>query len=352
MLVTVDAVLGGGADGGLGELDGLALIVDVGVGADLGVPTVERLEDDHALAVEVGGVEGEGDVHGAGGVGGGELRLGGDGLAVLALQGVAGGFHHELALDGVLAARNEVLVGDGINDDGLGVDDRLLVAVDAVLGGGADGRLEDAERLLGIVEVLVLADSAAVSQKLLEDDDLLARVTEQVDGDLHLHGSGLTGGREALLHGPADDVAGLLVYERGAHGVRLAGHEPGELDVIGDEGLLIGQDQLVAIHTVARARVDIRLGLKAVVDGAEVDRDGIALDGDALDLHEDEALVRRAAQLLDGVGVVRQRAQLVVCRDGLAVLGKAEPDTGLGVEVLLCGGVVGVGLMGVLVPLG
>ena len=150
----------------------------------------------------------------------------------------------------------------------------------------------------------MLADSAAVSQKLLEDDDLLARVTEQVDGDLHLHGSGLTGGREALLHGPADDVAGLLVYERGAHGVRLAGHEPGELDVIGDEGLLIGQDQLVAIHTVARARVDIRLGLKAVVDGAEVDRDGIALDGDALDLHEDEALVRRAAQLLDGVGVV------------------------------------------------
>ena len=272
VLVAINAVLGGGADGGLGELDGLALVVDVGVGSQLLIATVERLEGHHALALEGAAVEGEGDVHGAGGVGGGELRLGGDGLAVLVLQGLAGGFHHKLALDRVLAARHEVLVGDRVDDDGLGVDDRLLVAIDAVLGGGADAGLEDTERLLGVVKVLVLADGVPVASQLLEDDDLLARVAEQVDGDLHLHGAGLTGGREALLHGATDDVTGLLVDERGAHGVRLAGHKAGELDVIGDDGLLIGEDQLVAIHAVARARVDVRLGLKAVVDGAEVDR--------------------------------------------------------------------------------
>ena len=118
----------------------------------------------------------------------------------------------------------------------------------------------------------MLADGAAVANQLLEHDDLLARVTEQVDGDLHLHGAGLTGGREALLHGSADDVVGLLVHERGAHGVRLAGNEAGELDVVGDDGLLIGEDQLIAVHAVARGRVDVRLGLEAVVDGAEVDR--------------------------------------------------------------------------------
>ena len=123
------------------------------MGADLGAATVERLEDDHALAVEVGGVEREGDIHGAVGAIRGELRLGGVLLAVLIEQGVARGLEHQLALDRVLLAGDETLVGDRVDDDGLGVGCAVLIAVDAVLGGGADGGLGELDGLALIVDV-------------------------------------------------------------------------------------------------------------------------------------------------------------------------------------------------------
>ena len=352
VLIAVDAILGDCADGRLGELDGLARVVDVGVRGDLLVEAIKRLEDDHALSCKGAAVEAERHIDGAVGVFGRELRLGDDGLAV-DLEGLARGFEHQLALDDVFAAGDEVLVGDGVDDDRLGVDNRLLVAIHAVLGGGADGRFEDAQGLLGVVEILVVADDAPVTGQLFEDDHVFARVFEQIDGYGHLDRAGRPCRGEGLGDGSADRLAGFLVHERCGHHVIPFGGEARELDVIGDDGLVVRRDELVAVGGVVRGGVDVGLRLGSIVDGSEVDDDGVALNDNALEVHELEPVVGGDWKLLDVVSVIWQRAEGVVGRDHSPLLREAEPDAGFGIVIAFVGdGVVGIGLVAVLVPLG
>ena len=106
-------------------------------GLDLAVQ-IEALEDDGLVAAEKRGVELELDLLLAAGSLGGELGRGGDVLAVYTLQGLSGLGIHEDALQLVLGALLESLVGDGINDLGLVRGQELMVPVGPVGGGGAD----------------------------------------------------------------------------------------------------------------------------------------------------------------------------------------------------------------------
>ena len=77
---------------------------------------------------------------------------------------------------------------------------------------------------------------------------------------------------------------------------------------------------MVPVCGVGRGRADL---YGVVVHGAAVDGVGVAAHGH-LELDEVEAVVRVAAELLEGIGVVRQRALGIVCRD-LSVLRSGEP---------------------------
>ena len=93
----------------LDELDGLRGIIDVGVGRDLDAVLVEGLEGHDLLVLKPRRVEGELKLDGAVGLVGREAG-GRFHLLVAHHEGFAGGLVHEHALDGVLLARQQVLV--------------------------------------------------------------------------------------------------------------------------------------------------------------------------------------------------------------------------------------------------
>ena len=138
---------------------------------------------------------------------------------------------------------------------------------------------------------------------------------EVIGRERDLHHGGAVGGtrREGLLHGDGlavlagDRVTGLGVVELGHEPVVPAGDHVAVGDAVGHGHAADGQ-VAVAIGGVIGGGVD--LGLR-VVQGAQVDDLGVAGNreggGD-----QRIALVARAAQLLDGVGVVGE-GTLGVC---------------------------------------
>ena len=362
VLVIVDAVESCGGDAGVADGDGLALILDVRMGRKLMAVVLKALEGDElGLVLEGEGVEGEGHIDGAlrrvrredG------LRL--HGLAVH-LQRLAvdvplaiGLPDMEGALQGVLLAGNEVLIGHAVGDRRLVVGRNALVAVMGVHGGGADFRLDDGDLLVHIGLVRVLGDEGAafIVQALVDRHGLAAQL-DGVDGELHdlEPGGGL--GRESLLHGDGvaggvqQDVAGRGVVKLRRQLVVAVREEVGVGHLVGDLDLPHA-DEGIAVHRVVGLGGDGRLH---VGEGAEVVHLAVAAH-DNRGLDELIALVGGAAKLLDGVGAVGQCALGVIC------LGVAEPDTGGGIQlgavdntIRLERPVVAVGVVGVLVPRG
>ena len=94
---------------------------------------------------------------------------------------------------------------------------------------------------------------------------------------------------------------------------------------------------MVPVYPVGGGSADLD---GVVVNRATVDRVGVATHGH-LELDEVEAIVRRAVELLEGVGVIRQRTLRIVCRC-LGVLRAGEPQAVVNRELRLVDGAVGV----------
>ena len=362
VLILVDTVQRRGGDARVADGDRLPLILDVGVGREFMAVVLKGLERDEVrLVLEGEGVEREGHVHGALSALGCEGGLSRHGLTVhfqdflgdLAL--IIGLLDVQGALDGVLLAGDEVLVGHTVGDGRLVVSRHVLVAVRAIHGGGADFRLDDGHLLVHVGLIGVLSDEGvAIIVQLLIDRDGLAAEGDGVDGELHdlEPGGGL--GRESLLHGDGvaggvqQDVAGRGVVKLRRQLVVAVREEVGVGHLVGDLDLPHA-DEGIAVHRVVGLGGDGRLH---VHEGAEVVHLAVAAH-DNRGLDELIALVGGAAKLLDGVGAVGQCALGVIC------LGVAEPDTGGGIQlgavdntIRLERPVVAVGVVGVLVPRG
>ena len=362
VLILVDTVQRRGGDARVADGDRLPLILDVGVGREFMAVVLKGLERDEVrLVLEREGVEREGHVHGALGALGREGGFSRHGLTVhfqnflgdLAL--IIGLLDVQGALDGVLLAGDEVLVGHTVGDGRLVVSRHVLVAVRAIHGGGADFRLDDGHLLVHVGLIGVLSDEGAtIIVQLLIDRDGLAAEGDGVDGELHdlEPGGGL--GRESLLHGDGvaggveQDIAGRGVVKLRRQLVVAVREEVGVGHLVGDLDLPHA-DEGIAVHRVVGLGGDGRLH---VGEGAEVVHLAVATDDDR-GLDELVALVGGAAQLLDGVGVVGQSAL------GVVGLRAAEPDASAVVQLGAVDDAIGlerpivaVRLMGVLVPRG
>ena len=351
---------GSGADFGVLDGDGLVVVVDVGVNREFVALMLKGLEGDELGAVLDGtGVEGEGHLDGAIGGLGREGGLCGDGLAVhlkrllghVAL--VVGPLHMERAGDGVLLAGDEALVGHGVHDGGLVVGGHAFVTVNTVGGGGADFGSDDVELLVYVVFVLVIGDEVYVEAvavdavKLLIDRDGLA--AQLVGGERHLHDLVARGSlcREVLgrcdrLVAHGDGIAGRSVDDRGHETVLVVHDEAVVGDLVRDDHVT-DVDVAVAVHRVVGMGGDG--ALRHVVKRAEVVGHAVAGDDDG-GVDELVALVARAAQLLNGVGVIGKRAE------GVVRLGHSEPDTGGRVQLGAVDGLVGSGIQRPVVAVG
>ena len=190
--------------------------------------------------------------------------------------------------------------------------DDLVVPVGRVGGHRPDlGRFSHRHRLVGVEQVRVLGDDLAVEQDLLEHHDVGARQPGRVEREVDLDGAVGRDGLERLLGSDllaADrqGVARRLVHEPAA-GHQLLEGEVRVAHLVDDDGAPVGGERVVAVRLVERDRVDPRLG--DVVHGAEVDVEG-GVGGVAAHVErvrpQRVALVRLAAQLLDGVLAVGQ----------------------------------------------
>ena len=267
---------------------------------------------------------------------------------------ILGGLLHEEGTDeGVAAPGDEVLVMDGIDHRGRIVGGDELVAVCAIHGGGADFRGDDRDLLVHVILVGVLGDegTALVVQLLVDRDGLTGESegVDAVDAD-DLEAARLLS-REGVLHSLAVEqhVTGLGIVQLRDQLVVATGEEVGIGHLVLNREEVAHADVRVTVHRVVGLGGD---GGLHVGEGAEVVHLAVAAHDDR-GLDELVALVCGAAQLLDVVGVVGQRSLGVIRR------GSAEPDTSRGIQLgavydILCiqRPVVGVGLMGVLVPRG
>ena len=385
VLVVVDAVQSGG--GNLGVLDGdrLAQVLDVEVlgeesgdvfgilhqfeqrvGIRLGEVTwlqgdAEEYFGCHELGavLECQRVEGEGHlgiaVCGLGREGGvGHHGSAIDRKHITGDLSILGGLLHEEGTDeGVASTGDEVLVMDGIDHRGGIVGGDELIAVSAVGGGGSDFGDDDRDLLVHVVLIGVLGDEGtALIVQLLIDRDGLARESEGVDAvDADDLEAARLLSREGVLHGLAvvQHLTGLGIVQLRDELVVATGEEVGVGHLVLNREEVAHADVRVTVYRVVGLGCD---GGLHVGEGAEVVHLAVAAHDDR-GLDELIALVCGAAQLLDVVGVVGQ------CALGVIRRGSAEPDTCGGIQLgavddILCiqRPVVGVGLMGVLVPRG
>lgn len=161
-------------------------------------------------------------------------------------------------------------------------------------------------------------------------------------------GGELGRGGDVLAVHTLQGLSGLGVHECALQLVLGALLESLVGDGVDDLGLVRGQELMVPVCSVGRGGADLD-GI--VVNRAAVDRVRVAAHGH-LELDEVEAGISCAAEFLEGVGVIWQRALGVICRC-MGVLGAGEPqavvdgnlrlvDTAVGVQ----GGVIAVGVLG------
>ena len=388
VLVVVDAIQRGG--GNLGVLDGDRLtqvlhirVVGEGIQAvEAGVRLLHQIQKGRSLDVSKRfRLEAEAEEDFAGHELGSVLegqRVEGEGhigIAVCGLGREGGVGHHGSAIDhkgftddlailggllneertdeGVAVAGDEVLVMDGIDHRGGIVGGDEFVAVRAIHCGGADFGDDDRDLLVHVVLVGVLGDEGAarIVQLLVDRDGLTGEFegVDAVDAD-DLEAARLLS-REGVLHGLAvvQHLTGLGIVQLSHQRVAATGEEVGVSHLVFDIEVITHADVRVTVHRVIGLGGD---GGLHVGEGAEVVHLAVAAHDDRC-LDELVALVGGAAKLLDEVGVVGQ------CTLGVIRRGAAEPDACGGIQLgavddILCiqRPVVGVGLMGVLVPRG
>ncbi|VYT22597.1 Uncharacterised protein [Tyzzerella nexilis] len=384
VLVVVDAIQRGG--GNLGVLDGdrLAQILDVEVlgeesgdvfgilhqfeqrvGIRLGEVTwLQGNAEEHFGSHELGAVLERQRVEGEGHIGiavcglGREGGVGHHGSAIdhkgfTGDLAILGGLLHEEGTDeGVAAPGDEILVMDGIDHRCRIVGGDELIAVRAIHCGGADFRGDDRDLLVHVVLVGVLGDegTALVVQLLVDRDGLTGMLISlgNIDGN-DLETARLLSREGVLRHVPGQQVAGLGIVQLRDQLVVATGEEVGVGHLVLNREEVTHADVRVTIHRVVGLGGD---GGLHVGEGAEVVHLAVAVHDDRC-LDELIALVGGAAKLLDEVGVVGQ------CALGVIRRGAAEPDTCGGIQLGAVDDtlgsqrpVVGVGLMGVLVPRG
>ena len=384
VLVVVDAVQRGG--GNLGVLDGdrLTQVLDVEVlgeesgdvfgilhqfaqrvGIRLGEVTwLQGDAEEHFGSHELGAVlecqrvEGEGHIDIAVCGLGREGGVGHHGSAIdhkgfTGDLAILGGLLHEEGTDeGVAAPGDEVLVMDGIDHRGRIVGGDELVAVCAIYCGGADFRGDDRDLLVHVILVGVLGDEGTtlVVQLLVDRDGLTGMLISlgNIDGN-DLETARLLSREGVLRHVLGQQVAGLGIVQLRDQLVVATGEEVGVGHLVLNREEVAHADVRVTVHRVVCLGGD---GGLHVGEGAEVVHLAIAAHDDR-GLDELVALVGGAAKLLDEIGVVGQ------CTLGVIRCGVAEPDTCGGIQLGAVDDtlgiqrpVVGVGLMGVLVPRG
>ena len=165
----------------------------------------------------------------------------------------------------------------------------------------------------------------------------------------------MCGGDGLIVHG--DGFAGFRVHDRGGEPVGFACGEAGVGHFVRDPHVT-GHDGVVSVGGVVGVGGDGNGGLGLVVEGAVVVHHAVAGDGDG-GVDKPVAFVGGAAQLLDAVGVVGERAVPVVRAGQGALTGEAEPDACGGIEQNTVDGfgfakrpVVAVGVLRVMVPRG
>ena len=293
----------------MGHGDGLVLIVDVGVGCNLGAGAHKALEDhDVRLVLKVAGVEGEGHLDLAVGLLGREGGLARDGL-VAHHQGLAVALGVELAVQGVLLAGDEVPVLHGVDDRSHIVHDHILVAVDGIACGSRDCRGGHGDGLVDVPDVLMSREHVAAALKGLEHDQLGAGFdVAGAEPEGHVGGAvGLLRGEGGLsrdglaidLKGLRDGLAVLLaLHLHGTlDGVLPAGDEVFVGNGVDDDRLIIGDDVLVIVDAVEGCGgdagvadgdglaliLDVRMGRKlmaVVLKALEGDELGLVLEGE------------------------------------------------------------------------
>ena len=316
---------------------------------DFNAGALKGLEDNDVRLVGDGaGVEGEGHLDLAAG---GLRREGGLSRHRLAIHlkrlrreaaVLIGLLHLHGTLQGVFLTGDDAGVFHGVHDDRLVIGDDVLVAVDAVQGGGGDERVLDRDGLRLVLHVRMGGDFNAVLLKGLEGHDFRVvgdgqgvEVEHHIDLAVGLLGreGGFSGDRLAVhLKSLLRDVAllvGHLHMEAALQGVGLAGDDVLVLHGVDDRGLAVGHDVLIAVMAVQRGSADLRAGdrggLLAVLDvlmagdfnagalkGLEGDELGLVLEGEGVEGegHIDGALgrVRREDGLrLHGLAVHLQR---------------------------------------------
>ena len=318
------AALCSGFDGGLDNGDGLRDIGNLRMRCDFLALGQDMLEGNKALILlEVGAVEGELDLHCARRCVGDELLLGSHGIARRVLEHRTGSLVHQLALEHVLLARGEAVVGNGIGNNHFGVLDNLLVVVDAVGGDGANYRRLNSHGLALVAKLLMVSeDSVGIvgGCEVFEHDELggirevgsveaeldvcvlFLALSREGDGAMDLVAGcihiGLAGG---LVHqGAVDDVLGAL------------------LDVVAgnlvDNGHIgLGNDFLVAIGLVVSlgGDGDILVGQGSKVDGV-VNIEGVVTGNREVLLDELVTRICIARELFQGVLIVRKCTTLIV----------------------------------------
>ena len=349
VLVAVSAVYGCGPDFGHDDGDLLVHVGLVGVLRDEGVPViVQSLVDRDGLAAEVDGVDVEFDDLEAGGLACREGLLHGDGLAVSALERIAGLGVVKLGHELVGAVGDEVGVGHLVGDLYRAHAD-VRVAVHRVVGLGGDCGLHVRQR----AEVVHLAVAADDDRGLDELVALVGGAAKLLDGvgpvgqcALGVIGLGVaepdTGG--GVQFGAVDGALGLerpvvavgvvgVLVPRGGGGevavlvrhdhVALAGGVGGELE--GHPGEAVGI-RIPLLGELKVAAHDLVLDGSVVLDGVH----HRAVLGDAELVHgvvQDVAL--GSLDLLHGVGAVGEQPRV---GGGLPVLdGEGLDDLTLGV---------------------
>ena len=345
-----------------GDVDGLALVGEVRVRRHLGSVLAKALEHDQVAAAEQARVEGDLDVLAARRERGGELGLGLHGHARGVGHGLAGRLVDEGGRELVLLAGLQPLVGDRVDDLGLGVGRDVLVAVRPVLCRGGDARAllvvkahphglghrrvaidpeapgDELEALVGIAAQLG-HDVGAVRQgrqRVVDRRRGAVLAEREPDSCLGVHvvgpdrslmaEQGVVGVGVPRVPVPAARGRRVAVAVRHQH-VRLAGGRvlDGERDhEAGVVGLaLLGDFEVVAHHLVAELeRGAVRGGAHDLAAGADLEGAGLAVG-------QQVAPVRR--RLPHVVGSVRQ------------CVGRGLRGVGAGL-VVPCGGQRGHGL--------
>ena len=304
---------------------------------------LELLEHDELLVGKGRGIDRERHFHLALGVLGLEGCGCAHGIALCVLQGLSGLGIHKGAGDGILASRGEILVGDLVLDGHGLADADGLVPVGRIGRGRADLDGQELDRLVLVLGVLMRCLDLAVQVEALEDDGLMAPEKRGVELELDLLlaagclGRELGRGGDLLAGDVLQRLSGLGVHEGAGELILQSLLETLVGNRVDDLGPVRCQELMVPVCGVGGSRADLD---GVVVNRAAVDGVGVAAHGH-FELDEVEAVVRGAAELLEGIGVIRKRALGVVNRR-LRSLRSGEPQAVVDGEFRLFEGAVGV----------